>query len=424
MTHNAILRRTVLPLVGGLLLAIVMTIVLAQGWMGAPAKDTLDLVQYLCISGLISSVGGLAAVFWLRRGRVRLWLQLTATFLLGVAVAMFNIFMTANLMFLSEHDLPLLMVLLTFAAIISLGLAYALARVLAQRVTAVYEGAQALAAGNLQARVPEQGDDELGQLARAFNHMADQLAASAAERERLERARRNLVVAVSHDLRTPLTSLQVMTEAMDDGLVTDEQTRARYFSTMRGQIGQLSRLIDELFEIAQIDAGALQLKLLRVAPGELASDAAEGLRASAEAKDVALHVQIEPALPAILAAPQHIERVLNNLLTNALRHTSAGGRIDLRVVSQSYGGGEKQVLFEVADTGEGIRAEDLPYIFEPFFRGEQSRSRSTGGTGLGLAIAQSIVKAHHGRIWAESVPQQGTTVGFSVPVAYSLEQND
>ncbi len=415
MFDSITFRRSFLPLAAGLLLAILLSFLLAQNWMGAPAKDTLDLIQYLLISGLISSLCGLAAVLWLRRGRVRLWLQLTLTFLLGVATAMFNIFLTANLMFLSEHDLPLLMVLLLFAAVISLGLAYALARVLAQRVTALHEGAQALAAGDLSVRVSEQGQDELGNLARAFNRMADQLNASAAERERLERARRNLVVAVSHDLRTPLASLQVMTEAMDDGLVTDEQTRARYFTTMRMQIGHLSRLIDELFEITQIDAGALQLNLTRVAPGELASDAAEGLRASAAAKAIELQVQIEPGLPAVLASPQHIERVLNNVLANALRHTPAGGYIELRV---AYGEGEKQqILFEVRDTGDGISAEDLPYIFEPFFRGEQSRSRTTGGTGLGLAIAQSIVRAHHGAIWVESIVGRGTNMRFSVPVA-------
>ena len=415
MFDSITFRRSFLPLAAGLLLAILLSFLLAQNWMGAPAKDTLDLIQYLLISGLISSLCGLAAVLWLRRGRVRLWLQLTLTFLLGVATAMFNIFLTANLMFLSEHDLPLLMVLLLFAAVISLGLAYALARVLAQRVTALHEGAQALAAGDLSVRVSEQGQDERGHLARAFNRMADQLNASAAERERLERARRNLVVAVSHDLRTPLASLQVMTEAMDDGLVTDEQTRARYFTTMRMQIGHLSRLIDELFEITQIDAGALQLNLTRVAPGELASDAAEGLRASAAAKAIELQVQIEPGLPAVLASPQHIERVLNNVLANALRHTPAGGYIELRV---AYGEGEKQqILFEVRDTGDGISAEDLPYIFEPFFRGEQSRSRTTGGTGLGLAIAQSIVRAHHGAIWVESIVGRGTNMRFSVPVA-------
>ena len=417
MSHNTLFRRTFGVLAAGLLLAIGLSFVLAQRWLGAPAKDTLDLIQYLFISGLISSLCGLAAVLWLRRGRVRLWLQLTFTFLLGVATAMFNIFLTANLMFLSEHDLPLLMVLLLSAAVISLGLAYALARVLAQRVTALHEGAQALAAGNLSARVPEQGEDELGQLARAFNRMADQLASSAAERERLERARRNLVVAVSHDLRTPLASLQVMTEAIDDGLVTDEDTRTRYFTTMRMQIGHLSRLIDELFEIAQIDAGALRLNLVRVAPGELASDAAEGLRASAAAKAVELCVHIAPALPVVLASPQHLERVLTNILANALRHTSAAGRIELRVGMAESSGEKQQLLFEVRDTGEGIRAEDLPYIFEPFFRGEQSRSRTTGGTGLGLAIAQSIVKAHHGMIWAESTPGKGTIMRFSIPVA-------
>jgi signal transduction histidine kinase len=253
--------------------------------------------------------------------------------------------------------------------------------------------------------------------------MAAQLAAAAAERQRQELARRDLIAAISHDLRTPLASLRVMTEALADGLVDDPTTTARYLSTMRSQIGHLSGLIDDLFELAQIDAGALRLELQHISLDDLISDALEGLRPQASARGVELHGEVTPKVGRVLAAPQKIERVLYNLVTNAIRHTPGDGVVTIRAMPEAPpadaapASGGSFIVVEVADTGEGIAPADLPRIFDRFYRGEKSRSRATGGAGLGLAIARGIVEAHGGRIWAESNSGQGARIRFTLPAS-------
>src|SRR5262245_18989171 len=430
------LRRTLVPLGLGLLIALGLALLLAIGWLGARGKDVMELVAYLLTSGAISLGIGAVALAWLRRGRGRLWLQVSLTYVLGVGIAMLNIFLTANLMFISDnHDLPLLVLLLLFAAVVSLALGYVLAQALAQRVTALHQGAHALAGGDLDARVAAAGTDELAALAAEFNAMAARLATAAAERERLELARRDLIAAISHDLRTPLASLRVMTEALADGLVEDPATTTRYLTTMRGQIGHLSGLIDDLFELAQIDAGALRLELVRASLDDLISDAIEGIRPQAVAKGVRIEGSVAPSVGPVLVAPQKIERVLYNLVTNAIRHTASDGVVMITAIPGEQGMGDggwssshdppspnprppspiPYVLVEIADTGEGIAPEDLPSIFDRFYRGEKSRSRATGGAGLGLTIARGIVEAHGGRIWAESAQSHGTRIRFTLP---------
>src|SRR5262249_11174064 len=204
----------------------------------------------------------------------------------------------------------LLILLMLFAAVVSVALGYALAQALAQRVTALHRGARALAMGDLTARVDDSGGDELAALAAEFNRMATQLAVAADQRDRLEASRRELIAAISHDLRTPLASLRVMTEALSDGLVEDSATTARYLATMRGQIGHLSSLIDDLFELAQIDAGALRLELQRASLADLVSDAIEGMQPQAAAKGVRLEGSVAPGIGSALIATTTIGRVL------------------------------------------------------------------------------------------------------------------
>jgi signal transduction histidine kinase len=314
-------------------------------------------------------------------------------------------------MFISaDHDLTLLVLLLAFAAVVSLTLGATLAAALAQRVIDLRAGARELASGNLAARVQAVGNDELAELAGEFNSMAARLADADAERRRMEDSRRQLVAAISHDLRTPLASVRAMVEALCDDLVPDPATQRRYLATMRSQIGHLNTLIDDLFELAQLEAGALQLDLQRIAPADLVSDVIEGMRAQAEERQITLRGQVSDPAP-VRAAPQKIERVLYNLVSNAVRYTPAGGSVTIRAVLDS----PQLTRFEVADTGDGIAPDDLPHVFERFYRGEKSRSRATGGAGLGLAIARGIVEAHGGRMWAESEPGQGTLIGFTLP---------
>jgi len=433
------LRRSLAPFGMGLL-ALGLALLLAVGWLGVRGRDMAELTLYLVLSLALSLGIGAFGLAWLRRAQVRLWLQVTLTYMLGILVAILNIFLTAQLMFISsDHDLPLLVLLLLFAAVVSLALGYALAQALARRVTALHQGAHAIANGDLQAHVDESGGDELSALGAEFNRMAAQLAAAAAERQQLESTRRDLVAAISHDLRTPLASLRVMTEALADGMVDDPATTARYLTTMRSQIGHLNSLIDDLFELAQIDAGALKLELERSSLGDLVSDTLAGMQPQADAKGVRLAGHVAPGIDPLLIAPQKIGRVLYNLVGNAIRHTPSGGAItisvapeaesyELRVLSYEFSSASKEtqnskllthnfVVVEVADTGEGIAADDLPHIFDHFYRGEKSRSRATGGAGLGLSIARGIVEAHGGRIWAESEPEHGTKIRFTLPAS-------
>jgi signal transduction histidine kinase len=286
-----------------------------------------------------------------------------------------------------------------------------LAAAMAESISELSSAAKRLAAGDLDVRVHLMGGDELAALGGEFNRMAEQLAVAARERERDAHGRRELLAAISHDLRTPLASLGAMTEALADGLVDDPVTQRRYFATMRGQIGHLSRLIDDLFELAQIEAGALTLQLEPASLQDLVSDVLQSMQPQADQQGVTLHANVDPVVDTALIAPQKIERVLYNLLTNAIRHTATGGVVALTVMGDAHGG----VVVRVTDTGEGIEGDDLPHVFERFYRGEKSRSRAGGGAGLGLAIARGIVEAHGGNIWVESERGQGARFSFTLP---------
>lgn len=432
-----------------LIVAFALALLLAVGWMGAPAADVRDLMAYLGFSTLLSLALVLPTLLWLRTGQGRLFHKLALTYVLGTVIAAITIVITARLMFISPHDRQLLLLLLAFTAVVTLALGFVLANLLSANITRLRDGAHKLAAGRLETLVETRGNDELADLARDFNQLAQQLAAAAREREKLESARRELVSAISHDLRTPLASLRAMTEALADGVVSDPAVTRRYLATMRSQIDHLSSLIDDLFELTRLESGMVRLDREPTSLQDLVSDTLEGMRAEAQQKGVTLSGVVAPGIAPIRVAPQKIERVLYNLVTNAIHHTPAGGRVTIRVepcvvgelvepsaahrdftgigvlhaseagrrpadngtVPESAAG----VLVEVADTGEGIDPEDLPQIFERFYRGEKSRSRQTGGVGLGLAIARGIVEAHGGHIWIESRCGEGTTVRFVLP---------
>jgi signal transduction histidine kinase len=225
-------------------------------------------------------------------------------------------------------------------------------------------------------------------------------------------ARRDLIAAVSHNLRTPLTSIRAMIEALADGVVTDPATVQRYYATVRTQIENLSSLIDDLFELSQLESGQIQLRLEPVNLNDLVSDVLESMHPQAEAKEVVLAGEFSTDLPPATAEVAKIQRVLYNLVQNAIRHTPAQGSISLATRAVPNG-----VQIDVADTGEGITSADLPYIFDQFFRGEKSRSRETGGAGLGLAIAKGFVEAHDGKIWVDSEIGHGTRFSFILPAS-------
>jgi signal transduction histidine kinase len=389
--------------VSGLVIPLGLVLAVALVFIGVSRGDVEALARFL----LLSSVPSLAigyALFYVSRARLRtLGQQITLAYGLGLTIALLNILITARLMFLSTHDLTLLGLLLGFAGALSLSFGLTLAAGMSRSITRLSAGAAELARGNLGARVSVDERGELADLAQAFNRMAARVEEAFARR-------RDLVAAVSHDLRTPLAAMRAIVEALADDVVSDRETVGRYLQTMRGQIQDLSALIDDLFELAYLDRAEQPLELEPASLRDLISDTLESHRVQAEQKGVRLHGQVDAAVDPVQIHPQRIQRVLGNLMQNAIGYTPAGGTV--AITAWAIPGA---VQVEVRDTGEGIAPADLTRIFEWFYRGERSRSRATGGSGLGLAIARSIVEAHGGRIWAESMPGAGSTFRFLLP---------
>jgi signal transduction histidine kinase len=301
-------------------------------------------------------------------------------------------------------------VLLLFAGGIALFLGYFLSASLAERIERLGRAAQEIADGNLNARVAIAGRDEIAELGVAFNAMAAQLESAERQQRELDQLRRDLVAWVGHDLRTPLASIRVIIEALADQIVSDPATVQRYLQNAQQQIGSLSLLLDDLFEMAQIDAGGLKLKRQPNSLCDLISDTIEAFSAVAERQGVTLQGSASPDIDPVSMDTQKIGRVLDNLLSNALRHTPEGGVVQVMTIAEP-----KYIHVQVHDTGEGIAEDDVPHIFERFYRGEKSRSRETGGAGLGLAIAAGIVRAHGGDIGVQSQFGDGTCMWFTLP---------
>jgi signal transduction histidine kinase len=226
-------------------------------------------------------------------------------------------------------------------------------------------------------------------------------------RERaIEAQRRDLVVAFSHDLRTPLASLRAMAEAIDDGVVSDPATVGRYVTEMRRALDALIALVDDLFELAKLDAGALEVEVERATLGEVVARALSVCDGQASEKGLRIETRIEPAAESS-CSPQ-LTRVVQNLVQNAIRHTPADGTV---VVRADRGNGALRLTVE--DSGDGIPAEALGHVFEPFWRGEPSRSGA--GAGLGLTVASRIVEALGGKIQVESEPDRGARFAVLMP---------
>lgn len=270
------------------------------------------------------------------------------------------------------------------------------------------QAADALAEGDLSARVPEDGGGEFRRLARSFNHMAESL-------EIADRQRRELLADVAHELRTPLTIIQGNLEGLRDGVYDATQ---EHLGLVLDETHKLSHLVDDLRLLTLAEAGQLPLDLQVLDVSQLLADVRDAFACQAHEGQVSLAVDVVGSLPPLIADPQRLGQVLGNLVTNALRHTPSGGEVTLGADLPSGEAVPSRVRLWVADTGVGIAAEDLPRIFDRFWRGDPSRSHEAGvGSGLGLAIAKSLIEAHGGRIWAESRVGQGTIVLCVLPLS-------
>ena len=346
----------------------------------------------LLVAALTLLAGALAALALRRLPTVRL--QLIGLALVAVVLPLGAVVVAGVVMFQSDHDLTVLVVAAGAASAVVVA-ALLLTRSISAGVDRLVD-ASAQLANDLTARMPERGPREHRALAVAFNEMAQSL-------QRLFEARRELVAWASHDLRTPLANMQAMLEAVDDDLASMDD----YLPVLHDQVRRLSALVDDLFELTRIDSGALKLELRRAELDPVVSACLRGVEAEARARGVALDATVDPGITAT-CEPAKIERVLLNLLTNALRHTPDDGAIAVLVETD-----EEAVRVTVEDTGSGLSAESARRMFERFWRADPARSSK--GAGLGLAIAHGLVEAHGGRIWAENRPGGGARFSFTLP---------
>jgi signal transduction histidine kinase len=398
-----------------LILGIFLIIVISLGIftiLMSPRSNELGLMAlFLGITAFVSALAGYLAY---RFGWINLSPTLRWTLLGGYALAsiltFFNVWFSAQLMFASKHDLLLAIVLLLFAGGIAMILGYFFSSTVTERILSLKRAAEKLANGDLQTRVPVNGRDELSALSITFNQMAEQLQAADQKQRELEIMRRDLVAWASHDLQTPLASMRAILEALADGVVDEPDMVKRYLQTAQKDVMSLSALMDDLFQMSQLDTGGFPLNRAPASLSDLVSDTLESFSELAYRESVKLEGKVEADVDPVFMDTQAIGRVLNNLISNALRHTSAGGKIKVHAWRSGQG-----VEVSVRDTGEGIHAEDIPHIFERFYRGEKSRNRGTGGAGLGLAIARGIIRAHGGDIRVESQAGKGTQFTFQLP---------
>jgi signal transduction histidine kinase len=396
----------------GVLVIVAISLTFFKLLMSPPSNEIGLMALFLGITALVSALVGYMAyrLGWVRSSPTLRWTLLSG-YVLASALTFFNVWFSAELMFASEHDLQLATILLVFAGGIAMILGYFLSSTVTERINLLKGAAEKLARGDLQTRVPVNGRDEVAALSSAFNQMAEQLQTADQKQRQLESLRRDLIAWASHDLQTPLTSMRAVLEALADGVVDEPEMVKRYLRTAQRDVMSLSALIDDLFQMSQLDAGGFPLHRAQASLSDLVSDTLESFSQLASQQGIRLEGEVAPDVDPVSMDTQAIGRVFNNLVSNALRHTSSGGQV--RVEARRTRSG---VEVTVSDTGEGIRAVDIPHIFERFYRGDASRSRTRGtGAGLGLAIARSIVRAHGGDIQVESQTGKGTQFTFHIP---------
>jgi signal transduction histidine kinase len=377
---------SVAVLAGGALL-----VVLIASTGDAAMADTLEVAAIGAGTAVVGCIAGALVLQVLRRRALAT--QIAATAMVVLIPVGVGAWVAAQAMFLSDHDLTTLGVILVAAGTVGVLAALAVGWRVGQASRALIDVARRIGTGDLDL------DDTCGpvpdELARLYDELvaaARRLDESRTREQALDQSRRELVAWVSHDLRTPLAAIRAVTEALEDGIVDDPATIARYHTTLRLEADRLAGLVDDLFELSRTQAGVLQLEFARVSLGDLVSDAIAGAGVVADAKGVHLEGQIVGTAPEVDASPPEVLRALRNVLENAIRHTPSDGTIVVEL-----GTADEHGYVEVRDTGGGIPVADLPRVFDVAFSGDDARTPG-GGAGLGLAIARGLAEAHHGEL--------------------------
>jgi signal transduction histidine kinase len=362
---------------------------------GATWRDGLVLVAISLLGAGIAVGAG-----WAVGRKVRsagLAVQAAVVAVTAVVATLLGVVLAAQAMFVSTRDLGALLVVIAAAGTAATLAALVLADRLGRASTTLLDLSQRLEA-DPTARVDDALPAELAEVASQMVAARDRLDLAQARERAMEASRRELVAWVSHDLRTPLAGIRAMVEALEDGVVADPQTVARYHTSMRREADRLTQLVDDLFELSRIQAGAMQLTLERVGLADLVSDAIAATGVVADARGVVLEGELRDPRVEVDASVPDISRVLRNLLDNAIRHTPRGGAVRVEVGAE----GDHAVLC-VHDACGGIPDQELDRVFDLAFRGDEARTPGDRGGGLGLAIARGLVEAHDGDIAVANV---------------------
>ena len=405
------MKRTLL--LGGVTAAGVLaaTLLAADASMGA--KDTGVLLAWALGSAAVAAVVAALLLRVLRHATLAVQASVAALApVLAVTVALLG---TAATMFISTHDLKALLVVTVAGATVGLVTALALGERVARASQRLGDLAQRIGDDGAAAAVPGRagGPSELRRLSAELESALARLGETREQAAAAEDSRRQLVAWVSHDLRTPLSGIRAMVEALEDGVVTDPDTVARYYRTMGRETDRLAGLVDDLFELSRIQAGALHLEMEKIALDELVSDAVAGVSLAATTKGVHLRGDVASPTPVVELSIPEMARVVRNLLDNAIRHTPRGGTVWVEAALDDE---RAAALVSVRDGCGGIPDPDLPRVFELAYRGDAARTPGDGGAGLGLAVARGLVEAHRGDITVQN-EGQGCRFTIRLPLA-------
>lgn len=419
--HKIALRHTTLknPLILVpfiLLLTLGGALLVAWYILEQPTSDIMRQIVYaMLMMGIVTTITAYGVyraglLSWMRSLR---WTLLLIT-VFTVAIVMVNTWLLARLMFIDSHYLSIMSIVLIFATLSAISFGFFISKTRIDRLSKLSRASEQVGEGMLETRIDVVGNDEIAQLTNRFNEMAHALESVDEQKRLLEKTRRDLIAWVSHDLRTPLTSMRVMLEALSDGVIADDETRQRYLNSSLAEIEHLSHLINDLFEMAQLDVGHLQLDYQPASIHDLVSDTIGAMNEKARKKNIRLEGHVDSTIGLVRMAPDKIQRVLYNLVTNAITYTPSGETVRITATETN-----DAIQINVFNSGVFIESEALPTLFERFYRGEKSRAQMEGaerGTGLGLAIARGFIEAHGGHIWASSEKDRGTTFSFTIPI--------
>jgi len=399
-------RRLAVVLVGGALAT-----ALTGAVLDLPLRDSLLLAGYAGLGALVAGLAGGVLTHRLRHRSIALLASIAS--ITAVAAVALGAIVASRAMFISQHDLSALAVVLVASGSIGVALALVLGGRISDARHSLSAVTRRIGEGDFSPSTKRPALAEFGALADELEQMSERLHRAQQRERALEASRRELVAWVSHDLRTPLAGIRAMAEALEDGVVDDDTTIARYHVAIRTEVDRLSGLVDDLFELSRITAGSLVLEIERVSLGDLVSDALSSASSLATAKGVRLEGQLTGTSPELELSARDMGRVLRNLLENAIRHTPSEGLVQVETgVDRSH------AYVKVADECGGIPEADVERVFDAAFRGQAARTPSDGRGGLGLAIARGIVEAHHGDI---SVHNGNGGCAFTVRLPMQVE---